>query len=1307
MRRLNFTILIAMLMAVGTLVKAQDTIRHLVISECRVDNWTHAYAELTNMSETETVDLSEFYYGIMRDNAPQTVLIGDEVYFTPGQNLWSGSSMKLSGMLAPGESYLIMSVQDVIRGQDLYPTPVHSTQMVEERADTVIHFNDWGGGDRRFRTWPLIPKWEMWGFDSISSNRSVVFNRHNDAPALVWHSGDTSFVLVDQALGTMAWGEDGVTGNYINETDPPKSVAGVPSAHDEWTLVRKFSVKRGETNWALAAGSSPATSSWMLIPSNKDFDHMCYETEGYHGDFHLDYSSTVYDIDESAGTITVPWGTEKHDSIRLGLTLGMGMAWDYVEQASFEDSLSTVCNTGDTLILYCTGTELEEVHFRVIVADPTDDMVMAFPRNTINYPDPDDPDYQPTDHSVVGSVIYAITKGRETDSIYEIPYATPIDTFLMLMDIAPNATAEFVWASGMPSSELSWGDKFRITGGDGTTVKEYHLGVAEYEPADNTDLKAITWPDRPAGFMEGWKGDTIPLFNSKATSYFIPLPAGTMTVPSLVIELDDINASYTVDRAVSLKGSVDERTTTINITSESDTLFSTVKIVFEVFNPTPQKYVADPVFAKFVIRDWWSAGGMEILNASDELIDLSEYMIVKSNEINYADAVSTGWETDSSSWLTRWKKAVLGYKWESFESWSVEPGKLIIDAAIDPFVEPKDVKSFWVIHPSGDSRAYWNDIDPAHGGRADYIVNNDDFDPGVFYNPWGEPINRESTFAFPLYPRAGQGPTSNYYMLKILNDSVRAGTKAADDPADFEVVDVWGSPIVPWVVNGRIWTSPPGESYSCYRKADKYWGVTELGANFGNEDSSHYTLRQDYEQNPQARTYNQREFGNHPLDPITGHLSIVTSLIYDVSRGFVSDQTIGGVSRGEDVAAFLANIGKADPTQTLAVFNAGEKASDATIIDNDTLVVTSQTGNVTRYVISTAALDGDNVLVPVDGSGVTVDVSGVTGTVGGFALGTTIKGLLENLQVPSLAILTVIDEGGNLVPMQMLNNDTMYVDVVVSQDYQFEVTAENGDIITYDLAPAVGASDAMVVSDLYSVLEEPVKVIFNIDEGTTVRVFMENIVASEGATVRILIKSGQERVDGQLNYDDVLAVTSSDGTVTVVYILNFLKELAAFVTSDVFAIDQLAAMISVPENTTVESLVAGLAPAPQAVITVYDVDQNVKTTGTVLDTDVVTVVSGDGRSTVNYSITVIVSVFNNVTENLSVYPNPAQDVLYVKNIPADTQVRISDITGRIHLMQKASDISHGIDLAGMQKGLYFLTVEKDGRAVATVKFVKR
>ena len=46
-------------------------------------------------------------------------------------------------------------------------------------------------------------------------------------------------------------------------------VAGVANATKDHTLVRKASVQRGATDWALSAGSAEADSQWVVLAKDE------------------------------------------------------------------------------------------------------------------------------------------------------------------------------------------------------------------------------------------------------------------------------------------------------------------------------------------------------------------------------------------------------------------------------------------------------------------------------------------------------------------------------------------------------------------------------------------------------------------------------------------------------------------------------------------------------------------------------------------------------------------------------------------------------------------------------------------------------------------------------------------------------------------------------------------------------------------------------------------------------------------------------------------------------------------------------
>jgi hypothetical protein len=293
--------------------------------------------------------------------------------------------------------------------------------------------------------------------------------------------------------------------------------------------------------------------------------------------------------------------------------------------------------------------------------------------------------------------------------------------------------------------------------------------------------------------------------------------------------------------------------------------------------------------------------------------------------------------------------------------------------------------------------------------------------------------------------------------------------------------------------------------------------------------------------------------------------------------------------------------------------------------------------------------------------------------------------------------------------MSKLNAEDIKVDVVASADYSFEAVAEDGTTRVYALVPSTSASDAFVLSDVYEVLETPARIVGKIPFGTGVGTFLAGIVPAKGATVKLLSSTGQERLEGKIGFGDQILVTSEDGEVSVVYKLQFIGSVLAYVTSDVYTVDAEKSHITgVPVETDVTVFLANLVPSSGSVMMLLDSAGTEKTTGMVVANDEVYVVSGDGVNNVTYMIMLNpVSVKNVVSDAMSVYPNPASSVLYVENIPEGTYVRVSDITGRTALLQRSSEITRGIDLSDLSNGVYLLSVEKNGEKIMTTRFIKK
>lgn len=71
-----------------------------------------------------------------------------------------------------------------------------------------------------------------------------------------------------------------------------------------------------------------------------------------------------------------------------------------------------------------------------------------------------------------------------------------------------------------------------------------------------------------------------------------------------------------------------------------------------------------------------------------------------------------------------------------------------------------------------------------------------------------------------------------------------------------------------------------------------------------------------------------------------------------------------------------------------------------------------------------------------------------------------------------------------------------------------------------------------------------------------------------------------------------------------------------------------------------------------------------------------------------------------------VYPNPARDRLFVKNIDPASKLSILNIQGQPILIKEGFETTNGINVNGLKNGFYILQIRKEGRTVVK-KFVVR
>lgn len=1289
--------LLLLLLVISGALYAQEPYRNLIFTEMRGDDTRFNYIEITNTG-TKTVDLAEFEVG------------NYDPWSAPWYDNRIGENRRLRlphKMLAPGQSYLICAYDD--EPYNIWPLDPerHLGQRTGyynmfAKADLQIHFEstEWGNFPAEY--------------DSVSPyGRDLMDNWGGRSAYYIMHYFKETELERDSII------VDAFNASYNAETSPFKSTggsdaAGVTGATGNRILVRKATVTEGTgdalDSWTLIAGVDITDSEWLPLrfpqggwnPLVKAF-----WTIGNHGDFTLSTesikgktSATVVDIPNKK--ITVPWGVRNEFYFLDNFVESPGLAWYYSLSAAQEDSAYASARTNDTITFYAVGNTLQEVKFVINVLPSTDADNIVIPKIPMNY------NSEQYNGTYVNMGAYCgITTGHEVDTIMAgnmllgIGYNTRVDSLLKYLEKPAQATWEIQFVDGVQRADLKNGDRLKVTAKNGA-AKEYFIKINRYAPNKIARLSAITWPDVPEtlkGFF-GWTGDTIPGFSGTNYDYVISIPADVAGMPALVAKPEMLNTQVQVNRATNLAGSLADRTVTFNTTAEDGTtkLAYHVTMNKEKALEDVEPYFADPFISELVFRDQWANNYMEVVNPGNQLMDLSNYMFAWAGINSPAEAITMVTATDS--WGQRYDKYIPGYKWVDQATWETQPAMVIPDPAVDPLVYPGEV---FVI---GDRRG---------GGQ---VTANDtwwggyrtDVDLGTGYNPWDETTADGLT----------GWVATNYYLFRIDNDSIKLGLKAASDPNDFTLIDVFGSGDGTQLnINGRNINQI--ESFT--RKSHIYKGNPQFKGSFGtNDDDSEwlfadraYWVSRGYGW-PVDILMICSGLGSHFMNEVTVYKSTINSVAYKVSEGYGPDETLRGVKANTTVDDFLTRILKADPGQTLTLKNAAGTVLTGTqkLTDGDKLeVLSADSVNTSVYTLNVTANGlSSNAILTSATYFISVDV-----TTGGIYLipqGTKLTDAIAKVNVPEGATLTVVDGNDAWVPFKKLNFDSTYVDVIVTDNIYFEVLAEDGlTMVRYQLVPDAEASDAFVTSDLYAVDQSTLLISF-VPRGTEVSTFLRNVIPVRGATIKVVDKNGLERTKGGLYQDDMLVVTSKDGKVTKTYFLDMLRTeflstaYLAYVLSDTYTVDQLGKLITKPvAESDITAFLAQLTPAFGAQMAIYDKNGVAKSSGKLMRGDVLKVTSADGKIVAVYTLELDYTAANTLRNVISVYPNPTEDKVNINGVEAGNRIRVVSLTGATLVDRVAVTSNEVVSLRNQPSGMYFITVSDDNRVISQSKVIRK
>lgn len=1086
------------------------------------------YVEITNVGDT-AINLSAVnnYFVLVSGFFNSRINSVSDSLISIRNTAGTKGNIPLKGLLQPGESFVVSTVWDQKdgRGRDI---PMHNTA-IAQIGNQFVHKEEAGNTNG----WINNPQWQCYGQDSVSA---PWFG--GEYPTL-W-AGAGAWYMLKWVFTTDSTTVDSTFIDnfnfFLNSDGNPSGIkgdemypiAGVIDAMNTSVMVRKANVTKGNMDWDQSRGVDATTSEWLVIPKNTS-RQMAFTTVGIHGGVYdlvytpKDPSKIV--VDDGASTISVPWELVRGDSLARYFNLGEGMGWSYEMVGVFEDSASYIARTGDMFSLYAVGNDLKQVDYTLDVREPEADVALVFPKRRLLFGeeivlDPETGEAIDTIETRYWSTgfVYALSEGPEIDSIVNVGFATRTDSLFKYLEKPEKATWEFVFVDGMERVDLKFGDKLKVTSEDGSTVKEYFVAVNDYVKSDNALLSTVTWPDIDKNLYPRWNlGDTLPDFTPLKTEYIVELRFDAKQFPAFQFIPQNLRSKIEVINAIDINGNDAQRTTSVTVTAESDTISTTYNFHFVKQGVPVQPNMAEPFFSEFDKKGHTQGYAIEIYNPGTEDLDLSRYCVVRGAAgQTWQEAVETLWTGGFSAgsngiqiYRTHYFPSKRWVADGSEEAWNTVPteedpyvgkGFLRDDNQTDPWVKGKDV---FVMGTTQRSTSLQNKI----ALEADFLFKGNT--PETIF-AW------DSTY---IYVQGNPCWTYNYlYLLRVDNDSILDGTKKVTDASAYTLIDRFeaiGDSLAGVKLTGT-------QAY--VRKPSVSKGTLERigGANETEESSEWIVIPGSFD-----------NLGIHVMDPITNFKSTVTSLVLNVTPGYSGDNlSITGNIADYTSSTIAAVLDKADESQTFAFMRGDtELTADESLTDADVLVVTSGDGkSITNYSLINSPLDDDTSLTVKPGSGLTINGNKIAGVTAGMSL----RAAIADLEVGPNSILNVLDANGALQPLSVHNLDSLVFDVPVSDQLTIQVVAENSNIATYSFDFGLAGNEAILLSNILPIDQEN-KRIMVLPAGSSAASMLSMVFANEGATIRILDKAGFERTIGFINVDDVVEVTAADGVTSVIY----------------------------------------------------------------------------------------------------------------------------------------------------------------------------
>lgn len=246
-------------------------------------------------------------------------------------------------------------------------------------------------------------------------------------------------------------------------------------------------------------------------------------------------------------------------------------------------------------------------------------------------------------------------------------------------------------------------------------------------------------------------------------------------------------------------------------------------------------------------------------------------------------------------------------------------------------------------------------------------------------------------------------------------------------------------------------------------------------------------------------------------------------------------------------------------------------------------------------------------------------------TIKGLTTGTTVTGFYANILKANEKQTLTVKSGSKILAA---------ADAITKGDSLIVLSADSTNISKYILDVTAGglSANALLTSTKYTITATGAAgSIAGIKQRELLKTVLAGVVVPAGATLTITDDSDAYMSLTKLNYDSAYVssiatdkvnfeVIAEDGITKVVYQLKpTVNASDAYVTSDVYSIDQFASLIQfVPEGSSVNAVLSNVIPCAGATVKVFDKAGFERTIGDVYKDDKLIVTSADGKVTKAY-----------------------------------------------------------------------------------------